>query len=116
MPFEPWGSKNITVMKKLILTFVCLSFITLGGLRPSNQLFAQLVGWQYYVPVTITENSGATLTDYQVLLFVDTQTPIAAGKMNADGSDIRFAEDINGNSLLFYWIESGINTDSTKYG
>ena len=76
--------------------------------------FAQLTGWQYYMPITITENSGTNLTDYQVLLFFDTQTLIATNKMNADGSDIRFAKDIAGDTLISYWIESGINTDSTK--
>jgi len=69
-------------------------------------------GWNYRKPITIS-NSGSALTDYQVLVTLDTATLISAGKMRSDGGDIRFA-DSNGNTLLSYWIESGINTSSTK--
>ncbi len=78
---------------------------------PSN---AQLTTWQYAVPVDITENSGSNLINWQVPITFDTQTPIGSGKMNTNGSDIRFAEDIAGVSLLNYWVESGINTTTTK--
>src|SRR3989304_6688201 len=96
---------------KTTLTAVLL--ILLAGLH-SNRVFAQLTGWQYITPVTVYENSGAGLTDYNILLSFDTQTPIAAGKMKTDGGDIRFAEDVDGAFLLNYWIESDINTLSTK--
>jgi len=73
-----------------------------------------LMDWQYFSPVDITETSGTTLTDYQVLITINTQTLIAAGKLKPDGSDLRFAEDQDGNSLLGYYIESGLNTASTR--
>jgi hypothetical protein len=73
-----------------------------------------LSGWNYRRRITIdnTQNSN-TLTDYQVLVTVDTASPISAGKMRSDGGDIRFT-DSDGTTLLNYWIQEGINTSSTK--
>jgi hypothetical protein len=68
-------------------------------------------GWQYRRAVTIS--STLALTNYDVLVTVNTQTLIAAGTMNPDGSDIMFVD--NSNNVLNYWIESGtINTTSTR--
>ena len=69
--------------------------------------------WVYRKPINITENSGSTLTDYQILVTVDTQSLISAGKMRTNGGDIRFT-DTDGTTLINYWVESGINTTSTK--
>ena len=56
--------------------------------------------WQYSREITVSENSGSTLTDYQVLLqLLDGNFPTTT----SDGADIRFT-DINGNELS-YWIE-----------
>ncbi|MCK5630303.1 MAG: DUF2341 domain-containing protein, partial [Nanoarchaeota archaeon] len=67
----------------------------------------------YRTPVDITENSGSNLTDYQVLLTVDSSSLISEGKMQADCDDIRFT-DSDGSTELSYWLESGCNTASTK--
>ena len=74
---------------------------------PSN-----LKAWKCKKAITInnTSNSNA-LTDYQVPISLDTASLISAGKMRSDGGDIRFAD---GATLLNYWVESGINTASTK--
>ncbi|MGB9886897.1 MAG: DUF2341 domain-containing protein [Moorellales bacterium] len=74
-----------------------------GGLR-----------WLYRKPITIdnTQNASA-LSNYQVLVLVDTASLISAGKMRSDGGDIRFT-DSDGTTLLSYWIEAGINTSSTR--
>ena len=92
--------------KKLMLIFGILALIFI-----SNGAFAWLSGWIYRKPITITENSGNTLTDYQVKLTIDTQTLINDGKMNSDCSDIRFT-DANDNKIP-YWIESGCNSANT---
>ncbi len=75
----------------------------------------------YRKAVTIDNTSNAnTLYDYQVLVETDTATPIAAGHMNSDCSDIRFTDDSanwNDHSWDYsysYWIESGCNSSSTK--
>ncbi len=73
-----------------------------------------LSGWTYRRPITINNSSNSNaLTDYQVLITLDTQSLISAGKMRSDGGDIRFT-DSDGSTLLNYWIESGINTTSTR--
>ncbi len=71
----------------------------------------------YSTPLTIDNTLGSALTDYQVLVTVDTATLISEGKMRGDagneGGDIRFY-DSDGVTSLDYWIESGINTASTQ--
>jgi hypothetical protein len=63
--------------------------------------------WDYVREITIDNTANSdTLTDYQVLVQFDSQTLIAQGKVNADGSDLRFTTDFV--SWLDYWIEDGI--------
>ncbi|MEM4589583.1 MAG: hypothetical protein QXL73_06280, partial [Thermoplasmata archaeon] len=47
-----------------------------------------LSGWQYRIPITITERSGNDLIDYQVLITLDTASLISQGKMRNDCGDI----------------------------
>jgi len=58
-----------------------------------------LCDWDYRRPVTVTEQSGGALTDYQIRLDV-TYVPA----MNADFSDLRFTLD-DGATEIDYWIE-----------
>ncbi|MFN7988125.1 MAG: DUF2341 domain-containing protein [Thermoanaerobaculia bacterium] len=74
---------------------------------------AQPAGWSQVRSFTVTENSGAALSAYQVSVTIDTATPIAAGQMRADAGDLRFGPDVAGTSFYPYWIESGVNTAST---
>jgi len=67
----------------------------------------------YYIPVTIN-NAGSTIAGYQVMVTVDTTTPISAGHMRSDGGDIRFYAYANFTSPISYWVENEINTASTK--
>jgi len=71
-------------------------------------------GFKYRKLITInnTQNTN-TLTDYQVLVTLDTASLISAGKMRSDCGDIRFT-DSDGVTNLNYWLESGCNTASTK--
>ncbi len=75
---------------------------------------AQPVGWAHRSAIQVTERSGQALAGYQVPLTIDTATPIAAGQMKADGSDIRFYADCTYSTELPYWIESGIGTATTR--
>jgi hypothetical protein len=74
-----------------------------------------LGGWIYRIEITIDNRQNtSTLTDYQILVTVNTAALISAGKMKSDCSDIRFV-DSDGITLLNYWIEPmTINTSSTK--
>jgi hypothetical protein len=79
----------------------------------SAELQAQLTAWRYEVPILITNNSSSTLTDYQVLIKINTQALISGGYMKTDGGDIRFASDC-GSTVVDYYLEGYLNTDSTK--
>jgi hypothetical protein len=70
--------------------------------------------WVYRKPIIINNTLNPnSLTDFQVLVIIDTASPIATGKMRLDCGDIRFI-DSDGATLINYWIESGINSSSTK--
>jgi len=66
-----------------------------------------LSGWSYRRAITIAEQSGSTLTDYQVKIELNSSN-FDFSKANADGSDIRFTAD-DGETLLPYWIEKWDN-------
>ncbi|MBU5678907.1 MAG: DUF2341 domain-containing protein [Candidatus Aenigmarchaeota archaeon] len=68
--------------------------------------------FSYRRPITITNTAGA-LTDYQVLVTLDTASLISQGKMRSDCGDIRFT-DSDGATKLSYWIESGCNSANTR--
>lgn len=57
--------------------------------------------WSYYKEITVKENSGKTLTDYQVFVELNPSNFPATAK--SDGSDLRF-EDASGKELS-YWID-----------
>lgn len=69
-----------------------------------------LTSWLYSTIITVDNtNSTNTLTDYSVLLKINTAALITQGLMKADGSDIRFTIDyIN---ELSYWIDPGIQNE-----
>ena len=58
--------------------------------------------WAYSDTITITENSGSDLTDYQIRVGL-TESNFNFSKQKPDGADIRFAEPDN--TSLSYWIE-----------
>ncbi len=57
--------------------------------------------WKYYKEITIKENSGKTLTNYQILVELNSAN-FDFSKAKSDGSDIRFSTD---SQELSYWIE-----------
>jgi len=97
-------------MKKILSTAIALvaSFLifqTISQGQPTN--------WLHGFPITITENSGVELLDHQVPIEINTEVLIAAGNMDSNGDDIRFAKTC-GSGPLEYWIEDGINTTTTE--
>jgi len=101
--------EKINLKALALFAALFLSFIFLPQLS-----YAWLEGWEYRRPITIdnTQNSN-TLTDYQVLITLNTQTLISQGKMRNDCGDIRFV-DSDETTLLNYWIESDCNSANTK--
>jgi hypothetical protein len=70
-----------------------------------------VAGWNYWRDLDLA-NAGGVATAPLLLVNVDTATPIAQGKMRADGGDIRIT-DTNCN-LLDHWVETGINSAATR--
>ena len=71
-----------------------------------------LTGWSYRLPITVT--STLSLSNYQILVQVNTASLVSAGKMRSDCGDVRFT-DSDGATLLSYWIEPAtVNTASTQ--
>ncbi|MEM5816122.1 MAG: DUF2341 domain-containing protein, partial [Candidatus Aenigmatarchaeota archaeon] len=97
--------------KEIFLTFLFFTIFIYSLSLSFSQSW--LSGWQYRIPITITERSKNTLTDYQVLVTINTQNLISQGKMRSDCGDIRFT-DSDGKTLLNYWIESGCNSANTR--
>lgn len=72
--------------------------------------------WSYRQTITLTNNSGGTLTNSQIQVVVGTGALITAGKMRSDCGDIRFV-DTTGKSLA-YWNEfcrTGPNQNSSVW-
>jgi len=69
-----------------------------------------LDGWNYRRPVTITEQSGNDLTDYQVLVELNS-TNFNFAHAQSNGEDIRFTDE-EGN-LQDYWIEEWDSVNET---
>ncbi len=71
--------------------------------------------WTYKKPITVTY-SGSSLSNFQILVTVDTQTLIFNSKMQNDCGDIRMidsGEEVD--DELDYWIESNTcDTTSTR--
>jgi len=100
-----WFNKKIY---GFVLFFVLISiFIYLNNV-------SALEGFQYNATIMINNtNNPNTLTDYQILVTLNTQRLISEGKMQDDCDDIRFTDN-DTTTLLPYWIESGCNTTNTK--
>jgi len=72
------------------------------------------LGGTYRKPITIDNTNNAnTLSNYQVLVTLDTASLISAGKMRSDCGDVRF-KDSDAQTQLSYWIESGCNSANTR--
>jgi len=84
--------------------------------KPQNISY-YFADFRYRVPITIQENSRKDLADYQVLVTVNTQALISAGKMRSDCGDIRFTYVYpNGTEVKIpYWIKPNTcNTQNTN--
>lgn len=93
------------LMSKLIPVILSILF--------AFNLSAQCIpGFEYYVNYTVDNTAGSqNLNNHQVSITLNTLDLISAGKMNADGSDIRFFD--NACNPLCHYIESGLNTTNT---
>ncbi|KKT32430.1 MAG: hypothetical protein UW21_C0024G0001, partial [Candidatus Woesebacteria bacterium GW2011_GWB1_44_11b] len=66
--------------------------------------FSSSLGYNYRVPVTITNSTGQTLTNHQVLIVLNTQSLISGGKMQSGCADIRVV-DSDGSTFIDHWVD-----------
>lgn len=97
--------KQHQMRKKIYAIIIAVCSVTV--------LVAQPAGWSYVQPLQVQNNTASLVTNYQLQFTFNTQTPVGAGQMNANGDDIRFGKDCAGTTLFNYWIESGMNTPTT---
>lgn len=98
-------------MKSHIKVFLLGAILTLSC---SISAFAQLGNWAYKVPIDITENRGESGTDYVLYVDINTQQYVLNGQMLSSGNDMRFATSCTGTETIPFWIESGMNTTTTR--
>ncbi len=68
----------------------------------------------YNTAYTVRNNENKTVLGWQIAIYVNTATEVSAGRMKADGRDIRFSKDCAGTQLLNHFIDSGMNSSKTK--
>jgi PKD repeat protein len=90
-----------------ILAVIVLVIVTLAVLFPQDAKAQPhpdwwQTDWRYRMPIEIKEESGSTLTNYQVPVTVNT-TSFDYSKAQANGDDLRFI--LNG-AECHYWIET----------
>ena len=97
------NDKNKLLLVRLVI-FGILSVFFISGTATASPTLSNSGGgtWEYYKEVTISENSGTTLTDYHVLVQLSGND--FPTNTRFDGADIRFT-DANENELN-YWVES----------
>jgi hypothetical protein len=69
--------------------------------------------WEHRKPITVSNDTGSTLSNEEVLVTIDTAALISEGKLQNDCDDLRFV-DSDDSTALDYWIEGGCNTSTTE--
>lgn len=107
------GLSSLTTHKRIqYRMLLAVLLLALGCV--TQRAAAQLPGWNYMAPIRITNKAVIRTYNFQQMVIINTKGLIDAGQLKADGSDLRFGKDLAGSVLYPYYIESGINTTSTK--
>lgn len=99
------GSANFDGLK--------INQVTVTGtkLTVNGQQFATNSAMGFSREISLQNDSGQKLYNYQVPVVIDTKKLITEGKMRADCGDIRFNNEVKN---LNYWLEEGCNTAKTR--
>lgn len=103
-----------TLPRRMVATvLIALTvFLPISNIFLANQAQAAWWddSWMYRKPITITNSSGGTLTDYQVKILdnANLATLVGTGKLQTSLNDLRFTDD-SGN-LLSFWVEDATNS------
>src|SRR5574338_817201 len=89
-------------MQKNFYIFLFVICVIATAVTP---LDAQWTGWNYRRTITVDNNSGSTLTDFQVKINLGNLSPeFNFDNAKPDGSDLRFAASDEVTQIPF-WIE-----------
>jgi|GEM_PF-4593451 len=70
--------------------------------------------YHFRTKITVTENSGSNLTDYQVKVDINTEWLVDKGYATSIGNETRFT-DSDGSTLLNFWRQTAFNQPATTY-
>jgi hypothetical protein len=90
-----------TLVLSALLALLSLSAMPHAQMSPAGEEW--LAGWVYRRPITITEQSGTDLENYQVRILLDVSG--WSNKPKSDFSDLRFTDN-DGTTELNYWVEN----------
>ncbi|PCJ28543.1 MAG: hypothetical protein COA97_00950 [Flavobacteriales bacterium] len=109
--------QKIYSLKGRLINVFLLCLFTLQTINVSSQICpcaTSVSGWAFQKAFLIDNSTNpSALTNYQVLIDLNTTTLIGAGDMNADGSDIRVSGLCDNSDPLNFWFDD-INTANTK--
>jgi len=113
------GIKHISIRKLLVLISLFLVIILLPIAiylylsRSTTGVAWYDNNWGFRRSVDVSNSTGSTLSNEDVLIVIDTASLVSADKLQSDCDDLRFT-DSDDSSLLSYWIEGGCNTSTTQ--
>lgn len=106
-PFSPVGS-----ISRIAPAIVFLIIFSPGEVfsQTTSNCFAK---WDYRRKIQVDNTNGPALSNYNLRLAVNTSNLIGQGKMQNEGSDLRFSTFGDCCDSLDYWVESGMNSSNT---
>ena len=110
------SSNKVHSIFRHTLLFILGFYLSIGQIKSQSNpaTCCDYTPWQYFQQVKLTnQNAAASVAGAPYILYINTQTLIAAGKLQANGNDLRFLDGPCGTPLT-YCIESGINTTQTE--
>ncbi|RLJ08084.1 MAG: hypothetical protein DRP13_02855, partial [Candidatus Aenigmatarchaeota archaeon] len=100
------------------LTVICQNSFTNGSETVLWSAHPFSTGWSYRIPINITENSGKNLTEYQVMLSLDTETLVSQGKLQNHCNDTRFTfwnSSLGIEQEIPYFLDFNCNQNDTTF-
>ncbi|MEO8514239.1 MAG: DUF2341 domain-containing protein [Ignavibacteria bacterium] len=98
-------------MKTIKLFVLIIILFSVISQKSYSQNCNCLNGWSYRAPIVITNPNATVFSAFEVKDTINTLALVTAGKMKADGGDIRITDSLC--NPIGYWVESGINTATT---
>jgi hypothetical protein len=107
-------NRLLILLVSILIILIGLPIIILLVLNKTRTVIAWYdTDWEHRKTVTVSNDTGSTLSNEDVLVTVDTASLISESKLQSDCGDLRFV-DSDDSSVLDYWIEGGCNTSTTE--